>query len=117
MQNQLGEELLLVCEILEQTCCFVNIWQEVANHAMRVFAIRKAECKATAERIDEVKKTAHYCWKWMCVSSTDNWIAASTIAVKFLNKYCLEAETLFLCPGAILRPTSNKQTYHGQLCV
>ena len=68
MQNKLGQKLLLlmstvpktvakrVWEIIDQTCTFVNMWHEVANDAIRVFATRKAEWKATAENNDEVKK-------------------------------------------------------------
>ena len=139
MQNKLGQELLLlmstvtksaasakrVWEIIEQTCTFVDMWHEVANDAIRVFATRKAEWKATAEKINEVKKNGILyseveATDEMCVSSTDTWIAASSNAVKFLNKKCLEPQCLFLYLGAMLRLTVNKPTvkaYQGQLCV
>ena len=139
MQNKSGQQLLSllsatpktdanvkrIWDTIERDCNFVQSWKDVPNDRIRIFATRKAERRATEMKINEVRNSGTQFYEnaaidEMCVSSTDNWTEASPSASKFLNKKCLEPESLFLYPGAILRLTVNKPSisaYQGQLCV
>ena len=139
MQNKNGQELLSlmsetpktdgnarrIWEIIDKVCSFVHSWKDVPNNRIRIFATRQAERKATENKIIDVKNSGTQFYEnaaidEMCVSSTDNWTEASPTTSKFLNKKCLEPQSLFLYPGAILRLTVNMPSisaYQGQLCV
>ena len=139
MRNKNGQELLSllsatpetdanaerIWKIMEKDCNFVQSWNDVPNDRIRIFATRQAERKATENKINEVKCSRTQFFESasideMCVSSTDNWSEATATASKFLNKKCLEPQSLFLYPGAIMRLTVNKPSisaYQGQLCV
>ena len=139
MRNKNGQELLSllsatpktdasaerIWKIIEKDCNFVQSWNDVPNDRIRIFATRQAERKATESKIAEVKSSGTKFYESasideMCVSSTDNWTEASVTACKFLKKKCLEPQSLFLYPGAILRLTVNKPSlsaYQSQICV
>ena len=139
MQNGTGQKVLSlmstiprttaignqIWSLIERNCNFVDCWDDVPNDTIRIFATRKAERYATLKKINQVKDSGSQFYESsstdeMCVSSTDNWIEASGAATKFLNKKCLESQSLFLFPGAILRLTVNKpnvMAFQGQLCV
>ena len=139
MQNETGQKVLSlmstfprttamekqIWNLIERNCNFVECWDDVPNDAIRIFATRKAERYATLKKINQVKDSGSQFHESsstdeMCVSSTDNWIEASGAVTKFLNKKCLEPQSLFLFPGAILRLTVNKpnvMAFQGQLCV
>ena len=139
MQNKNGQELLSlmsatpktdgnarrIWEIIDKGCNFVHSWKDVPNDRIRIFATRQAERKAIEDKIIDVKNSGTQFYEnaaidEMCVSSTDNWTEASPSTSKFLNKKCLEPQSLFLYPGAILRLTVNMPSisaYQGQLCV
>ena len=139
MQNKNGQELLSllsttpktdgnarrIWEIIDKGCNFVHSWKDVPNDRIRIFATRQAERKAIEDKTIDVKNSGTQFYEnaaidEMCVSGTDNWTEASPSTSKFLNKKCLEPQSLFLYPGAILRLTVNMPSisaYQGQLCV
>ena len=139
MQNKNGQELLSlmsatpktdgnarhIWKIIDKGCNFAHSWKDVPNDRIRIFATRQAERKATENKIIDVKNSETQFYEnaaidEMCVSSTDNWTEASPTTSKFLNKKCLEPQSLFLYPGAILRQRVNMPSisaYQGQLCV
>ena len=119
MRNRNGQELLSLLsatpktdasaerfwKIIEKDCNFVQSWNDVPNDRIRIFPTRQAERKATESKIAEVKSSGTKFYESAsidekCVSSTDNWTEASVTACKFLNKKCLEPQSLFLYPGA-----------------
>ena len=139
MQNALGQELLQLMgqiprtdasinrcwEIISSKCQFVETWDKVDNTNIRIFATRKAEREATLKKIEEVTRSGAAfqtvdCNDEMCTSSTNNWVEANTAVKSFLNRNCLEPDSLFLYVGAIMRLTVNMkdhQVFQGQLCV
>ena len=139
MQNEQGQELLRIIgkvprsqesidrawEIIQNNCVFASSWEEVDVTSIRIFATRKAEREAIQAKIDEVRKSGSQyesvtCNDEMCTSSTNNWLEANVPVTKFLNRECLEPESLFVYTGAVMRLTINMPEHHvfqGQLCV
>ena len=139
MRNKAGQDLLRLIgnvprsdEVIEEAwkiftehCNFVDSWDDVPVTDIRIFSTRKAEKEAVARKVEEVKNSGasfQYvpCIDEMCTSSTNNWVAANNHVKKFLNRTCLEPDSLFLYEGAVMRLTvniSDLQVFQGQLCV
>ena len=139
MRNKAGQALLQligivprsdeaiqeVWKILTEHCNFVDSWGDVAVTDIRIFSTRKTEKEAVARKVDEMKNSGAafqyvHCIDEMCTSSTNNWVAANDHSRRFLNRQCLESDTLFLFEGAVMRLNVNMpdlQVFQGQLCV
>ena len=140
MQNQQGKRLLDLlseypvteacikecCEIIDKFCNFVSTWSEVPLDILRVFSTRNAEKEAVEERISfvtthqNIQSVSFQCKDEMSNTGTQNWVTASAPVTKFLNRSCLEPESLFIHVGCVLRLTCNLPSvklFQGQLCL
>ena len=140
MQNQQGKRLLDLlseypvteacikecCEIIDKFCIFVSTWTEVPLDILRVFSTRVAEKEAVEERISfvtthqNIQSVSFHCKDEMSNTGTQNWVTATAPVSKFLNRSCLEPESLFIHVGCVLRLTCNLPSlklFQGQLCL
>jgi hypothetical protein len=100
--------------LLRHHCQFLDNWNDVPVHAMRIVSTRKAEQKVMNNFIAKLQQDEVEVQTYDAVDEVENaagnWIKASESTSRIISKEVLESKKLVLYVGALVRLTFNKNT-------
>ena len=122
------EVALEIVKIISENCQFLSCWSQIPRDSatLRVVPTKQAERKLINEHIASIKRSGIHNITLKCCDEISRrgqnvWSKSTDdLITTFLNRQCLEPESLFLYEGAPMRITRNDTRLNlcqGQLCV